>query len=362
MTPHELRAAFPVTEAVAYLNAGTCGPLPRAAVDAMGDELAHAAAEGRAMPYFTRMIETHGRLRAAYAGVVGAQPQDIALTTATSDGMVRALLGLDLAPFDEILTAELEHPGLLGPLTALRDRLGVVVREVPLAEIAGAVGERTKLVACSHVAWTTGEVAPDLSGLDVPVLLDGAQGAGAIPVDVAALGCAFYAAAGQKWLCGPVGTGLLYVAPAWRERVAAAGPTYLNLGDPSAGLGARPWPDARAYDSAALSLEAAACALAAHDTLAAFGWDAVHERARTLAAALADGLAAAGREVAPRGATTLVSWVSDDAEAEVARLLDAGVIARGFPGLPWVRASVGAWNDERDIDRLLAVSGAAPPR
>ncbi len=52
-----------------------------------------------------------------------------------------------------------------------------------------------------------------LGELDVPVLLDGAQGVGAIAVDVAALGCAFYAGSGQKWLCGPIGTGMLWVAP-----------------------------------------------------------------------------------------------------------------------------------------------------
>jgi selenocysteine lyase/cysteine desulfurase len=352
-----LRAEFPVTRTVAYLNAGTCGPLPRAAVAAMCEEIERAAVEGRAKDHFERLQATQSRLRAAYGGVIGAEPEDVALTGATSDGMVRVLLGLDLAPGDEVVTAELEHPGLLGPLTAVRDRLGIAVSEVPLSRVADAVSRRTRLVACSHVSWTTGELAPDLSGLDIPVLLDGAQGAGAIPVDVEALGCAFYAAAGQKWLCGPVGTGLLYVSPAWRDRVRIAGPTYVNLSDPGRGLGARPWADARAHDSAALSLEASAAALAAHDTLAAFGWPAVHERARGLAATLAERLAAAGREVAPRGSTTLVSWVSEDPECEVQRCREAGVVVRGFPNLPWVRAAVGAWNDEADLEALLDVVG-----
>ena len=60
----------------------------------------------------------------------------------------------------------------------------------------------TTLVAASHVNWITGEIAPDLADVGVPVILDGAQGSGAVPVDVQALGCAAYAAAGQKWLCG----------------------------------------------------------------------------------------------------------------------------------------------------------------
>ena len=88
------------------------------------------------------------------------------------------------------------------------------------------------------------------------MLLDGAQGAGAVPVDVDALGCAFYAGAGQKWLCGPVGTGMLWVAPAWHDRLAAAGPTYLNLDEPGAGLDAAPRRDARRHDASAIAPEA----------------------------------------------------------------------------------------------------------
>ena len=56
----------------------------------------------------------------------------------------------------------------------------------------------------------------------MPVLLDGAQGVGAVPIDVATLGCAFYAGSGQKWLCGPVGSGMLWIAPALERAPAGA--------------------------------------------------------------------------------------------------------------------------------------------
>ena len=84
------------------------------------------------------------------------------------------------------------------------------------------------------------------------------------------------------------------------------------------------------------------------------GLDAVHARGRELAAELADRLAAAGRTVAPRGDTTLVAWEDDDPEATRDRLAAGGVRVRNLPGRPLLRASVGAWNDESDLERLLA--------
>jgi selenocysteine lyase/cysteine desulfurase len=355
------RAQFPVLETTAFLNAGTCGPLPRAATEALIGIAEHASAEGRAAGYYETLLDTRDRLRAAYASVLGADARDVSITNSTSGGMVRVLLGLGLGPGDEVLVARAEHPGLLGPLGELRRRLGVVVREVALADVADAVTADTRLVACSHVGWTTGEVVPPLAGLDpeLPVLLDGAQGVGAVPVDLEALGCAFYAGSGQKWLCGPVGTGMLWVSPAWRDRLAPTGPAYLNLETPADGLAAVPAADGRAHDAIGLSLEALSTALAAHDVLAAFGWDALRARARELADETAARLAEAGREVLPRGDTTLVSWRSDDPPAEALRLREAGVVVRDFPGLPFVRASVGAWNDQSDVDRLLSGASAS---
>ncbi len=85
----------------------------------------------------------------------------------------------------------------------------------------------------------SGRLAPaELADVEVPVLLDGAQGVGAIPVDVRALGCDAYAGAGQKWLCGPDGTGMLYVSPTLRERLEVERRGYGNLAEPDAGLDA----------------------------------------------------------------------------------------------------------------------------
>jgi selenocysteine lyase/cysteine desulfurase len=351
-----LRAEFPVLGRLAYLNAGTDGPLPARAVAAAGGELEREALEGRHQHHVERRQQLTGELRAAYATILGCEASEVSLTTCTSDGLAQTIGGLRLGPGDEILTSDEEHPGLLGTLAAARELRGVSIREAPLAEIATAVdGRRTRLVICSHVGWVSGRLAPaELSELDVPVVLDGAQGVGAIPCDVRALGCDAYAGAGQKWLCGPDGTGMLYVSPSLRERLEIPRRGYANLADPNAGLEAQLHKDGRRFDSLMLSAEALACALEAMKVLERAGWEEVHGRARSLAARLAELLAERGREVAPRGETTLVSFASEDPTGERASLAEQGVIVRDIPSHPWLRASVGAWNDEDDLHRLLA--------
>ena len=354
MDPSSLRAEFPVLARLAYLNAGTDGPLAARAVHAASRELEREAAEGRTMAHFERRGELNGALRAAYAEVLGCESTEVALTTCTSEGIAQTIVGLDLGPGEEILTSDEEHPGLLGALAAARELRGVKVRAVPLPEIAEAVEESTSLVACAHVGWVSGLLAPrELADVDVPVLLDGAQGVGAVEVDVHALGCDAYAGAGQKWLCGPDGTGMLYVSPSLTERLQVPRRGYPNLADPDAGLEAGLHEDARRFDSMSLSAETVACALEAIGVLGSAGWAAVHARGRSLAAHLAELLPEHGREPAPRGDTTLVSFPSPDPLAERARLAERGVIVRNIPGRPWLRASVGAWNEEGDLERLL---------
>src|SRR6202043_541091 len=132
----------------------------------------------------------------------------------------------------------------------------------PRATTPESIGPATRLVACCHVGWMSGSLAPAaLARADVPVLFDGAQGIGAIPVDVTALACDAYAGAGQKWLCGPDGTGMLYVSARLRERIAVSRRGFGNLADPNAGLDARVHDDARRLDGFSLNRETLACAL-----------------------------------------------------------------------------------------------------
>jgi selenocysteine lyase/cysteine desulfurase len=349
-----LRAEFPLLGRLAYLNAGTDGPAPAAGVRAAAQALEAQAAEGRFTPHFEARQEQQTALRALYAVVLGAPVEDVALTTSTSEGIGRVLAGLDLGPGDEIVTSDSEHPGLIGPLIAARRR-GVAIKAVPLRDVADAVTSSTTVVACSHVSWMTGEVAPAaLAEVAAPVVLDGAQGAGAVPVDVRALGCDAYAASGQKWLCGADGTGMLYVEPAFRERLRVIAPSYVCFEDASLGLDSPLRADGRRFDTPSLSREATAFSLASTRMLTGAGLGAVHARAAELAGRLAAALEERGRAVAPRGATTLVSWEDPDPAATRDRLAAAGIVIRNLPGTPYLRASTGAWNDESDLERLLS--------
>ena len=348
-----LRAEFPVLGRLAFLNAGTDGPVPAAAVRAARDALESQLADGRYQPHFEARFALQAELRSRYAEALGCEVGDVALKTSTSEGLGTVIGGMELGPGDEIVTSDTEHPGLIGPLIAARER-GATVRRVPLRDVADAVRPATTLVACSHVSWVTGEYAPAaLAEVDVPVVLDGAQGVGAVRVDVGALGCAAYAASGQKWLCGSDGTGMLYVEPGFAGRLRVLAPSFVCFEDSHAGFDATLHTDARRFDTASLSREAAAFSVAAARVLADAGLDAVRTRAAELAVRLADELAARGHTVAARDATTLVAWEHPDPPAARQRLAAAGVVVRDLPGTPYLRASVGAWNDERDLERLL---------
>jgi len=253
-----LRSEFPILERVAYLNAGTDGPVPRAAQEAVAREVASEVEEGRAFAHFERRLELLDTLRAGYAELLGCAVDDLALTTSTSEGLGKVLAGMDVGAGDEIVTSDDEHPGLIGPLLAAAQR-GAIVRAVPFAQLPEAVQPSTTVVACSHVNWHTGQLAPEaLAEVGVPVILDGAQGAGAIPVDVVKLRCAAYAAAGQKWLCGADGTGMLYVAPEFRDRVRSIAPGYTSFADASLGLESELKSEAARYDTPSLAREVVA--------------------------------------------------------------------------------------------------------
>jgi L-cysteine/cystine lyase len=185
----------------------------------------------------------------------------------------------------------------------------------------------------------------------VPLLVDGAQSVGAIPVS--AEGFDFYTVSGQNWLCGPVPTGALVVAEP--DALAVASPNYLSQSSYEPDGRFEPRAGAARFDSGWIPpgyLEGLLAAVAA-----APEWR--FERAREVAARCRALLAERVEVVTEPDQATLVSFRPDgDATEVAARLLEAGVIARDLPGSGWVRVSCGYWTSDEDLERLLAALAA----
>ncbi|HEX6989985.1 MAG TPA: aminotransferase class V-fold PLP-dependent enzyme, partial [Bacillota bacterium] len=126
-----VRAALPSVEAYAYLNTGTCGPVPLPAAEALSARWHADVHGGRITPErFRALFETLEETRRAVGDLLGAGIEEVALTTSTTHGINIALWGLRWSPGDEILTTLHEHPGLQVPLADISRRHGVVVRPV----------------------------------------------------------------------------------------------------------------------------------------------------------------------------------------------------------------------------------------
>jgi selenocysteine lyase/cysteine desulfurase len=351
--PAAFRAQFPIFEHAAYLNAGTEGPVPARAADAVRARIDLEVTRGRSgKAYIEEVMSLASRVRAGYAAVLGCEESEVALTGSTTDGINTVLGGLDLQPGDEIVTSDEEHPGLLAPLGRARRRSGIEVKVAPFASVAEAVSPSTRLIACSHVSWVNGQIADvaALAATGVPVLLDAAQALGAIPVDVRDLGCAFYAGSGQKWLCGPEGSGCLYVSRERLDDLLVPWPGYSSVADPGNALDFEAAEGTKRLDHGFPVPLRNAWALASLQVFEEAGWDWVHERAARLAARLAGRLTELGLEVMPRGRSTLVSWKAEDPQAEVERFAAQGFIVRSILGPGLLRASAGAWSSEDELE------------
>ena len=342
----EVRAAFPVLEQYAYLNAGTNGPLPRVAAEAMIAEQLVDLAEGRGgEPYFSRALGMRDEVRAKLAALFGVEPAQVALTRSTTDGCNIVLAGLDLGPDDEIVTSDVEHFGLIGPLHAS----GARVVAAPEDGIPEAVTERTRLIAISHVSWVTGnslDPARVKSEAGLPTLVDGAQSAGAIPVEVGALD--YYAVSCQKWLCGPDVTGALVVARP--EELPVALPSYFAQAEhrPDGSYVARE--GAERFDSGWIGTPSLAGLSKALDVAPEWRFERAAEMAAKCRSALEERFEVVTK---PDHAGLVTFRPTSDPTELVEKLRGDGVIVRELPGRNLIRVSCGYWTSESDLERLV---------
>ncbi len=371
-----IRQQMPATTSHIYLNTGTFGPLPGCVVKAMQECIQDGWQNGRLGAAAFEAIGTiYGNARSGVACLLNADADEITLTDNTGEGMNIISYGINWHEGDEVITTNHEHISLLAPLYQLRDRYGIIIRFAdigPMAErpvlkaIADLVTPRTRLISISHVTWTTGavlnisEVAYMGREWGIPVLIDGAQSAGAIPADMKALGVDFYAIPMQKWLCGPDGTGALYVR---KDALRYVSPTYVGYWSTKheEGLEWELLESAQRFEAGGRQTAAIAGQAAALNWLEeTVGYQWLFERIASLSAYAYQAL----KEVpgltmlTPRpGESGLVSFKlegRDDAET-VTYLRDKhNMYIRNIPSTKSLRISTGFYNTAEEIDKLIA--------
>ena len=332
------------------------------------DDLCSGPAYLEGVRLYARQAEVAARAREAAARLIGAAPEDVALTQNTTHGMNLGVASIDWQEGDEVVSTTTEHPGCLAPLHNLRCRFGVRVSLIPppvtAQKVGAAMGPKTRLVALSHVDWTSGEVLPleEICALarerDVLTLIDGAQSVGDIPLNVPSSGADMYAFTGHKWVLGPEGMGAFYVRPGCGVPSTNVG--FLSLPDPSAfnpGGDYELRKDARRFEASTMSpvLAAgfAAAAEAVHER-AERGYAGIRHRADLLTSLLSGLPRVALRSPRPAKGGIVSFEVEGLAAKEVAeRLLEKRFVLRYIPGpRSYVRASTHLFNTEEEIEAL----------
>jgi selenocysteine lyase/cysteine desulfurase len=220
-----------------HLQTGGVGAMPRPVFDATVAAMA-AVERDPAGETYGPGIGRLDKVRGKAAGLLGCELEDIILTGSATAGMFLLAQGLNFRPGDRVITTDHEHPaGRMGWEWVAR-RYGVEVDTLKVApgendpkaifdRFEAAIRPETRVLSFSHILFTTGVQLPAAELCKLArehgclAIVDGAQSAGAMPVNVRAMRCHAYSASGHKWLMGPKGTGLLYLAPEMDELLDA---------------------------------------------------------------------------------------------------------------------------------------------
>jgi L-cysteine/cystine lyase len=373
-----LRAQLPATARTVYLNAGTNGPLPTAVHEALVAASQSELDCGRIGPGVAEGVrEGNRRLRATIAGVFGADADEIALMRSTTEGLNVAIFGVEWNRGDEVITTNLEHGGLFSPLGLLAHRHGAVVRTIDIGhgegdvvdQLVSACTQRTRAIAISHLQWSSGAIMPlktvaaEARRRGIVTIVDAAQAAGQIPVNLHDLGVDAYALSGQKWLCGPGGTGALYVR---RESLGLFRPTYIRYApfDPAGFVVPRPgaarFEMGEFYNPAIRGQEAGLRWL-----IEEVGLDWLYARIVALGQRCWRGLIDTPGVAVTTPQDRMAGIVCFNVDGWPAKALAEALVTRGFtvrhvdqrPCPLTVRVSTGWWNTEDEVDGFVATVG-----
>jgi len=366
-------------EDATYMNVASQSPMPRVAIRAV-----QAALDANKYPHHnpdSGFFDIANRTRASIAQIIGAQPEEIALTTGASAGATAVAYGLDWKPGDEVITVKSEFPMEFTNWKPMEEREGLKLtvvapsgRFISADDLIAAITPRTRVISVSLVRFDDGSlldarrVADACHAQGALLLLDVSQAVGALPMIVHDLGADFVTSAGYKWLLGPFGTGFFWVKREHIEKMRAA-PFYwmaltstpnfsaLSFADPKPQPGARRWDTPEWASDFNLNLAAFD---ASTEFVMRMGPQTVADHNRKLIDFLFERLPkdrcvpASPLDGELRGPYGCFSARTPEKTAELyAKLRKENVIVSLRQGN--IRVSPHLFNTERDIDRLISV-------
>ena len=363
-----IRSRFPIFEHTTYANSCSQGALSVDVREAYEDYLAGWDERGSAWEHWVERAET---ARAAFARLVGATPEEIAVTTSVSQGVSGLVSALPLERGrNRIVISEFEFPtvGQISHAQELRGADVVHVRpdadgRIPIERFADAIDERTALVCCTAVSYRTGyrldvaDVARLAHEAGALCLADSYQAAGALPLDVGTLGVDLLTAGTVKYLLASSGLAFMYVRRELHERLLPTQTGWfadedifrMDISDYS------PATTARRFDSGTPPVPNIFAGLAGMDIVERAGVAAIEAHVRGLVDRLLAGLDELGATVAtPRGEAErgpLVCVTSTDAPALVEALAAQRVVTSERDSN--LRVSLHLYNVEEDVDRIV---------
>lgn len=238
-----IRAQFPATQNYTYLNSAAVSPIPVAAGEAVGRQLADVAMHGSL--HFNDWVDTKNRSRDLVAQMLKVRSDQVAFLRNTSDGFASIASGINWQKDDNIVSFANEFPSNFYPWRRIRDEFGVELRlaaeqngRVDTDELVGLIDSNTKIVALSAVQYASGfradleRIGKAARNADALFCVDIIQGLGALPYDLPAQYVDTACGASHKWLCAPEGCGILYLSDRARERVTPTLVGWISVDDP----------------------------------------------------------------------------------------------------------------------------------
>ena len=367
MDKEYVRSLFPVTRKLVYFNHAAVGALSTRAYDAM--EAQARDHRDRGALHWRDWYAEYDHLRSSAARLIGAQPDEIAILKNTSEALSFVAQGYRWQRGDNVVTTALEFPSNYTPWKRLESR-GVECRIASLPTVDAidkCIDGRTRIVTVSSVAFHNGFTA-DLEAIgdlcarrNVLLCVDAIQSLGVLPLDVRRSKIAFLAADGHKWMCGPEGAAIFFVAGEHREKldVIESGWMNINHGAHFLGRGLDLLPDARRFEAGSLNTNGVHGLRAAIDLLLEVGIDDIAAEVVRLATRLADRLESIGWRIgSPRPVSSgIIGAIPPAVEPSLLqwhrRLEENGVICAPREGM--LRFSPHFYNDDSEIDRVVEV-------